>query len=135
MEAVDLLDVCGMIDPGDPRYYDGRCVIELRPLTGMLTEDIRTAEQLRKDTLCKAGWELFVRYTAVPVSEMEESFRHFGVSSISELIRGFITEGYAYLLSLTRAEEVIEALMPAAELQAWQEKHKKLLGRAGKIKH
>lgn len=132
MSAMDntvMLDVCGMVDPGDPRLRDGRCMIGLRPLTGMCTEDVRIAEKLRQDTLCRAGWELFVRYTALPAEETEEALRHFGVDSISALIRGFITEGYAYLLSLTRAEEVIETLMPAQEYAAWQRSRDKLLAK------
>ena len=134
MEDTVMLDVCGMVDPGDPKYGDGRCMIQLRKLTGMLTEDVKRAEKLRKDTLCKAGWDLFVRYTAVSQEEMDAAFQHFGVCSISELIRGFITEGYAYLLSLTRAEEVIETLMPQTELLEWQENRRRFLARAARTK-
>lgn len=123
------IEICGLSNPGDPKYSDGSCWIDVPALTSMLTEDIYIAERLRRDSLCSDGWNLFSIYYAKPQEELDALFAENGIDSIGDLIGKTVRESRAYLLSLTRAEEVIETLMPMQDLAKWHEKRAKLLRR------
>ena len=93
-----------------PKYTDGRCTLRLPKLIGADADEIILAERMRRDVLHAFACEIYEEFMKLSVSQMETQFRYHEVSSLSEIVHGYVTARFSYLSNLMIASEVIEAL-------------------------
>ena len=102
---------------GPDKYRVARCMIDLKRIRGKSQNRIQLAEKMRLNALHEVSWRFFLEDSAKSEAELDEAFRYFHVDSLSELVNGFVTASYPYMLQLSDAEQIIEALQPLKMFQ------------------
>lgn len=116
-EEFDTVDVCGMRAAGPEDYRVARCMVDLRKIRGNSKRRIALAEKMRMKALQEVSWKYFMEYSCKSEEELNEAFQHFHVNSLSELVKGFVTATFPYMLQLNDADEIIRALQPIKVLK------------------
>ena len=102
---------------GPDKYRVARCMIDLKRIRGKSQNRIQLAEKMRLNALHEVSWRFFLEDSAKSEAVLDEAFRYFHVDSLCELVNGFVTASYPYMLQLSDAEQIIEALQPLKMFQ------------------
>lgn len=91
-----------------PLYSDGRCVLTVPVICEGTEQQIALAEKLRRKYLSERAEALYEEFSSLSVSQMNRVFERFQASSLSELVYGFLTASEQHLMTLSKAQEVID---------------------------
>lgn len=92
---------------GDPKYSNGKCRIRTLVLQGD-PDTVQKAEKCRREMLRQEAAHLYNVYMDCSTKELDELFRIYKVSCLSELMQTRILHRMFVLLAYREAEEVLE---------------------------
>lgn len=89
-----------------PKYDDGKCRICVWALHGE-PDAVKLAEKHRRQLMQNEAERLYWRYMEYTHTELDEWFRYYGVSCLSELIEAGIRQNLCGLFVYSYAEAVL----------------------------